>query len=420
MGFRRWFRGFRVRFRDAGRESFPAGSWRHGGDGEVLGDGEAGPGGRERGSAGRGAGGGARRPGGAVRRAGGLGRGGIAVPRSRGAGEGDRAGGAGAAAAAAAGHVRHRQRPGGTGFRGHERGGDPARQRGRRPRPGPGQRVRAGPGHPAGLPQPPRAEPVPRRRPAGAARGPVLPGDAVPGGLPPGRRRVRAGAGGHRGPPRRHRREPANLQVQRDLSTNYCHLGDLVGRSDPAAAREWYEQSLKIDQSLAEKEPDNPQAQRELSISYIRLGDLARRSDPATARTWYEQSLGIRKRLAEAERNGADGRELLADCFGRLAVTLREGGLLTEANCGYQQALELFAEAERSSPGNPGPFYSRACIHAIWGASEQALQALQQAVELRYDDADWVANDPDFAALRGMSEFEQLLMRMRQRSAAIL
>ena len=214
--------------------------------------------------------------------------------------------------------------------------------------------------------------------------------------------------------------EPGNLQVQRDLSTNYCHLGDLVGRSDPAAAREWYEQSLKIDQSLAEKEPDNPQAQRELSISYIRLGDLARRSDPATARTWYEQSLGIRKRLAEAERNGADGRELLADCFGRLAVTLREGGLLTEANCGYQQALELFAEAERSSPGNPGPFYSRACIHAIWGASEQALQALQQAVELRYDDADWVANDPDFAALRGMSEFEQLLMRMRQRSAAIL
>ena len=32
------------------------------------------------------------------------------------------------------------------------------------------QRVRAGPRRPAGLPQPPRAEPVPRRRPAGPAR----------------------------------------------------------------------------------------------------------------------------------------------------------------------------------------------------------------------------------------------------------
>ena len=42
-------RGFRGRFRDAGRESFPAGIWRHGGDGEVLGDDTAGPGRRERG-----------------------------------------------------------------------------------------------------------------------------------------------------------------------------------------------------------------------------------------------------------------------------------------------------------------------------------------------------------------------------------
>ena len=78
--------------------------------------------------------------------------------------------GPGAAAAAAAGHVRHRLRPRGAGRAGHQRRRDPARQRGRRPRPGRGQRVRAGPGHPDGLPQPPRAEPVPRRRPAGPAR----------------------------------------------------------------------------------------------------------------------------------------------------------------------------------------------------------------------------------------------------------
>ena len=104
-----------IRFRDAGRESFPAGIWRRGGDGEAVGDGEAGPGGRERGPGGRGAGGGARRPGGAVRGAGGVGGGRGPVLRSRGAGEGDRGRGAGAAAAAAAGRVRHRWRPGGAG-----------------------------------------------------------------------------------------------------------------------------------------------------------------------------------------------------------------------------------------------------------------------------------------------------------------
>ena len=41
-GFCRWLGGFRGRFRDDDRESFPAGTGRRGGDGEIHGDGEAG------------------------------------------------------------------------------------------------------------------------------------------------------------------------------------------------------------------------------------------------------------------------------------------------------------------------------------------------------------------------------------------
>src|SRR6266567_4539446 len=205
--FRHKLRGFRGRFREDGGKSFPAGIRRRGGDGEVLGEGEAGPRRRERGSDGGGAGGGAGRPGGAVRRAGGLGGGRGPVLRSRGAGEGDRGRGPRAAAAGAAGLVRRRCRPrGAPGRAGHQRGRDPARHRRGRARAGRDQRVRAGPGHPDGLPEPARAEPVPGRCPAGPARRPVLPGHAGPGGLPPGRRRVRAGPGGHRGPHRRHGR----------------------------------------------------------------------------------------------------------------------------------------------------------------------------------------------------------------------
>src|SRR5438132_1753018 len=79
----RWLRG---RFRDDGPESFAAGTGRDGGGGEVLGDGEAGPGGRERGPGGRGAGGGAGRDGRAVRLPADLGGRGVPVPGSRGAG----------------------------------------------------------------------------------------------------------------------------------------------------------------------------------------------------------------------------------------------------------------------------------------------------------------------------------------------
>src|SRR5216684_6535832 len=63
-------------FRDHGRKLTSGRHGRRGGDGEVLGDGAAGPGGRDRGPGGGGAGGGAGRPGGAVRRAGVVGRGG--------------------------------------------------------------------------------------------------------------------------------------------------------------------------------------------------------------------------------------------------------------------------------------------------------------------------------------------------------
>src|SRR5260370_206210 len=91
--FHHRLRGFRGRFREDGGKSFPAGIRRRGGDGEVHGDGEAGPRRRGRGSAGGGAGGGAGRPGGAVRPAGRLGGGRGPGLRSRGAGEGGRGGG---------------------------------------------------------------------------------------------------------------------------------------------------------------------------------------------------------------------------------------------------------------------------------------------------------------------------------------
>src|ERR1019366_9939364 len=73
-------RRFPGRFRDQGRKLASGREGRHGGGGEVLGDGEAGPGGRERGPGGRGGGGGAGRDRGAVRGAGGLGGGRGPVP----------------------------------------------------------------------------------------------------------------------------------------------------------------------------------------------------------------------------------------------------------------------------------------------------------------------------------------------------
>jgi tetratricopeptide (TPR) repeat protein len=208
--------------------------------------------------------------------------------------------------------------------------------------------------------------------------------------------------------------EPDNVVAQDALSRTCVSLGDLVAPSDPEAALDWYRESLSIRQRLAGAEPDNFRAQRGLSFGFCRMGDLAMRNDPAAARDSYGRSLAINERLAEADPSNADFRQALAESLGRLAIALKAGGALAEAHRHHQQASHQFGEAERLSPGNQGSRYARACIDAMWGASEQALQSLQQATDLGYKDADWAANDPDFTSLRGMPEFEQLLSRMRR------
>ena len=206
MASRHRFRGFRGRFRDDERKSFLAGTWRRGGDGEVLGDGEAGPGGRERGPAGRGAGGGAGRP-------------------------AEQFAGLAAWAADEAGYLDHGEREKVIGQEGRELQRrllqatfdvDSAREER-----ADGVTSAAGIRH--GIVEEDHGRGVtsvfgpvrvtrkayrnrrePNLYPADARldppRRPVLPGDAGPGGLSPGRGRVRAGPGGHRGPHRRHGR----------------------------------------------------------------------------------------------------------------------------------------------------------------------------------------------------------------------
>lgn len=58
--------------------------------------------------------------------------------------------------------------------------------------------------------------------------------------------------------------------------------------------------------------------------------------------------------------------------------------------------------------------YNLGCVRALAGDDDAALDALEQAALLGYDDAGWMAADADLASLRENPRFLALLARLRE------
>jgi hypothetical protein len=76
---------------------------------------------------------------------------------------------------------------------------------------------------------------------------------------------------------------------------------------------------------------------------------------------------------------------------------------------GGPEGAAIFAEGIRRYPSRASLHYNLACMHALDGNREPALQALARAIELNSEARRWAAADEDFSQLRGSEEFEALL-----------
>ena len=52
--------------------------------------------------------------------------------------------------------------------------------------------------------------------------------------------------------------------------------------------------------------------------------------------------------------------------------------------------------------------YNVACLYALEGVTDKALEALEQALGAGFGDRAWIANDPDLASLRDNPRFQAL------------
>jgi tetratricopeptide (TPR) repeat protein len=84
------------------------------------------------------------------------------------------------------------------------------------------------------------------------------------------------------------------------------------------------------------------------------------------------------------------------------------GQLYTE-NGRLDEGLKIDQKLVRLDPSSPTAQYNLACSYALKNRKKEALEALQKAVALGYDDWAWLIQDPDLESLLDDPDFQTLL-----------
>lgn len=84
------------------------------------------------------------------------------------------------------------------------------------------------------------------------------------------------------------------------------------------------------------------------------------------------------------------------------------GGLYTRQGR-IDEGLKMDRKLVRLQPENANAHYNLACSLALKRRNREALQALNKAVELGYNDSEWLLQDPDLENLKRYSDFEKLV-----------
>lgn len=88
------------------------------------------------------------------------------------------------------------------------------------------------------------------------------------------------------------------------------------------------------------------------------------------------------------------------------------GGLYTNAGR-IEDGLKMDRKLVRLRPDSPVVRYNLACSLALKRRFKDALAALARAVELGYQDIQWMLEDPDLEGLRSHPAFQRLLKEIK-------
>jgi Flp pilus assembly protein TadD len=90
------------------------------------------------------------------------------------------------------------------------------------------------------------------------------------------------------------------------------------------------------------------------------------------------------------------------------AATMRAVALCRTGR--LEEGLEWGRRAMAMDPADGGVRYNVACLFALEGLREEALDCLEDALRAGFGNLDWIQNDPDLASLRDDPRYTALMM----------
>jgi len=82
----------------------------------------------------------------------------------------------------------------------------------------------------------------------------------------------------------------------------------------------------------------------------------------------------------------------------------------------HEKGLEVDLRLSRLRPEDPVVFYNLACSYSLLGQIGSALESLEKALALGYNDLKFLMTDPDMENVRNDARFGPLLQKYRRGS----
>ena len=98
------------------------------------------------------------------------------------------------------------------------------------------------------------------------------------------------------------------------------------------------------------------------------------------------------------------------------AVVESLGCLYTEMGR-YQDGLRADRDMVRMEPDSPTAWYNLACSLSLTDQPDADFAALEKAIALGYDDAEWMQDDDDFEPIKQDPRFARILAQLLARQA---
>jgi non-specific serine/threonine protein kinase len=92
------------------------------------------------------------------------------------------------------------------------------------------------------------------------------------------------------------------------------------------------------------------------------------------------------------------------------AMYLCAGALVERGR--QEEGLRLLERAIELSSGEPATLYNAACIYALNGQTDRAIEALRACARAGWGNRDWITHDPDLATIRSDPRFQEIVAAM--------